>query len=105
MRALTMDEVGVVGGMRELTAEEIEMVGGGVIMVQAMGCMLGASVAMYSYGMNWAFSGSGSALGFGLTAMGACIVGGISPLSAVESVWVFNTGIAFGTAVAAADSN
>ena len=105
MRALTMDEVEVVGGMRELTAEEIEMVGGGVIMVQAMGCLLGASVGMYAYGMNWAMGGSGSYWGLGLTGMGSCIGGAISPLSAVEAVWTFNAGIAFGTAVAAVDSD
>jgi hypothetical protein len=60
---------------------------------------------MYAYGMNWAMGGSGSYWGLGLTGMGSCIGGATSPLSAVEAVWAFNSGIAFGTAVAAVDSD
>ena len=47
MRALTMDEVGVVGGMRELTAEEIECVNGGlpIAALYAFGKRVAESIA------------------------------------------------------------
>ena len=36
MRALTVDKVGVVGGMRELKAEEVDQVAGGVPVLGAL---------------------------------------------------------------------
>ena len=47
MRALTTDEVGVVGGMRELTAEEIEMVGGGQPLVWGLFWVADVMAAQY----------------------------------------------------------
>ena len=98
MRALTVDEVGVVSGgsiylespyhLQGLQIEDLWRVN---YIGPVGGCVLGAVTGLMTYGANSAISSDGGSVGGAVVAtLGACAVGAISLSTPQGVVWVFN---------------
>lgn len=79
--------------LRVLNDAELEVVAGGL---GPVGAAVGAGLAAVGYGVNAAFTGSGSWTGFGI-AVGTGAAVGAMPASAVGYVWGFNATVAGAT--------